>query len=65
MEDKPKIDLKQHTVKRVSRLYMLKIFFYILLLAGILIYYFSQSGNKNEKKEVEDVKEITNITIGK
>lgn len=64
MEDKPKIDLKQHTVKRVSRLYMLKIFFYILLLAGILIYYFSQSGNKNEKKEVEDVKEITNITIG-
>jgi hypothetical protein len=65
MEDKPKIDLKQHTVKRVSRLYMLKIFFYILLLAGILIYYFSQSGNKDEKKEVEDVKEITNITIGK
>jgi hypothetical protein len=64
MEDKPKIDLKQHTVKRVSRLYMLKIFFYILLLAGILIYYFSQSGNKDEKKEVEDVKEITNITIG-
>tara|TARA_B110000093_G_scaffold172794_1_gene204176 strand:- start:99 stop:296 length:198 start_codon:yes stop_codon:yes gene_type:complete len=65
MEDKPKIDLKQHTVKRVSRLYMLKIFFYILLLAGILIYYFSQSGKKDEKKEVEDVKEITNITIGK
>lgn len=64
MEDKPKIDFKQHAVKRVSRLYMLKIFFYILLLAGILIYYFSQSGNKDEKKEVEDVKEIRNITIG-
>ena len=64
MEDKPKIDLKQHTVKRVSRLYMLKIFFYILLLAGILVYYFSQSGKKDEKKEVEDVKEIRNITIG-
>ncbi|MFT6502177.1 MAG: flagellar basal body-associated protein FliL [Crocinitomicaceae bacterium] len=64
MEDKPKIDLKQHTVKRVSRLYILKIFFYILLLAGILVYYFSQSGNKDEKKEVEDVKEIRNITIG-
>ncbi|MDA9275161.1 MAG: hypothetical protein QNK78_05850 [Crocinitomicaceae bacterium] len=64
MEDKPKIDLKQHTVKRVSRLYMLKIFFYILLLAGILAYYFSQNGKKDEKKEVEDVKEIRNITIG-
>ena len=64
MEDKPKIDLKQHTVKRVSRLYMLKIFFYILLLAGILSYYFSQNGKKDEKKEVEDVKEIRNITIG-
>ncbi|MFT6922564.1 MAG: hypothetical protein ACJA1C_001570 [Crocinitomicaceae bacterium] len=64
MEDKPKIDLKQHTVKRVSRLYMLKIFFYILLLAGILVYYFNQSGKEDEKKEVEDVKEIRNITIG-
>lgn len=64
MEDKPKIDLKQHTVKRVSRLYMLKIFFYILLLAGILAYYFSQNRKKDEKKEVEDVKEIRNITIG-
>ena len=64
MEDKPKIDLKQHTVKRVSRLYMLKIFFYILLLAGILAYYFSQNGKKDEKKEVEDVKEIRNITSG-
>lgn len=66
MEDKPKIDLKQHASKRVSRLYMLKIFFYILLLAGILVYYFSQSGDKDVKKEVEnvkDVKEIKNITI--
>ena len=66
MEDKPKIDLKQHTSKRVSRLYMLKIFFYILLLAGILVYYFSQSGDNASNKEVEDVKdvqEIKNITI--
>lgn len=63
MEDKPKIDLKQHAVKRVSRLYMLKIVFYILLLTGILIYYFSQSENKTEKKQVEDIKEIQNIII--
>lgn len=63
MEDKPKIDLKQYAVKRVSRLYMIKIFFYILLLAGIIVYYFSQSGDKASKKKVEDVEEVQNLTI--
>lgn len=66
MEDRPKIDLKQHTSKRVSRLYMLKIVFYVLLLVGILVYYFSQNGDEASKKQVDnvkDVKEIQNITI--
>ncbi|MFT6243299.1 MAG: hypothetical protein ACJA0U_002370 [Salibacteraceae bacterium] len=66
MEDRPKIDLKQHTSKRVSRVYMLKIVFYVLLLVGILVYYFSQNGDEASKKEVDkvkDVKEIQNITI--
>ena len=63
MDDKPKIDLKQHVAKRVSRMYMLKIIFYILLLTGILIYYFNHNENKAEKKEVNDVKQINNITI--
>ncbi len=66
MEDRPKIDLKQHTSKRVSRVYMLKIVFYVLLLVGILVYYFSQNGDEASKKEIDnvkDVKEIQNITI--
>jgi hypothetical protein len=45
---------------------MLKIVFYVLLLVGILVYYFSQNGDEASKKEIDnvkDVKEIQNITI--
>ena len=63
MDDKPKIDLKQHVIKRVSRKYILKIILYIVLLTAIIIYYFNHSGDKVEKKEAKDVKQINNVTI--
>ena len=68
MEKKPKIDLQQHTMKRVSKKYLLKILLYILLLIGavLLVFNFKQSKQLGKKKDaIKDVREIKNITIEK
>ncbi len=68
MEKKPKIDLQQHTMKRVSKKYLLKILLYLLLLIGVvlLVFNFKQSKQLGKKKDaIKDVREIKNITIEK
>lgn len=68
MEKKPKIDLQQHTMKRVSKKYLLKILVYLLLLIGavLLVFNFKQSKQLGKKKDaIKDVREIKNITIEK
>ena len=68
MEKKPKIDLQQHTMKRVSKKYILKILLYLLLLIGavLLVFNFKQSKQLGKKKDaIKDVREIKNITIEK
>jgi cell division protein FtsL len=68
MEKKPKIDLQQHTMKRVSKKYLLKILLYLLLLIGavLLVFNFKQSKQLGKKKDAnKDVREIKNITIEK
>ena len=68
MEKKPKIDLQQHTMKRVSKKYLLKILLYLLLLIGavLLVFNFKQSKQLSKKKDaIKDVREIKNITIEK
>ncbi|MDA7580076.1 MAG: hypothetical protein P8H43_03585 [Crocinitomicaceae bacterium] len=68
MEKKPKIDLQQHTMKRVSKKYLLKILLYLLLLIGavLLVFNFKQSKQLGKKKDaIKDVREIKNITIEK
>jgi nitric oxide reductase large subunit len=62
MEDKPKIDLQRHVVKRVSRKYLWKILFYILLLAAMAIVYYNQKSGEEVKKQPE-IKEIHNVTV--
>lgn len=68
MEKKPKIDLQQHTMKRASKKYLLKILLYLLLLIGavLLVFNFKQSKQLGKKKDaIKDVREIKNITIEK
>ena len=68
MEKKPKIDLQQHTMKRVSKKYLLKILLYLLFLIGavLLVFNFKQSKQLGKKKDaIKDVREIKNITIEK
>ena len=66
MENKPKIDLQQHVIKRVSKKYLLKILAYLLLLMGTawLAFYLNQSKRMDKKSNsIKDVQEIKNITI--
>ena len=63
MDDKRKIDLQKHVVKRVSKKYLFKILLYIFLLTVITLIYVFYGAPKTEKKEVKEIEEIRNITI--
>ena len=67
MEDKPKLNLQQHVPKRVSKIYLIKIIFYAILLTAIIIFIFNynpdtKKENSNQQK-IEEVHEIDNVTI--
>ena len=61
MEDQRKVDFKKYISKPVSKWYLARIVFYIVLLTGLLYIFFSQNGKKNV--DVKDVKEIDKVTI--
>lgn len=70
MEEQPKIELQKHVRARVSKKYLLKIAFYVVLLVvlGIVIAKNMNNTPKTKKapaveKNVDDVNEVDNFTI--
>ena len=63
MEDQRKVDFKKYISKPVSKWYLARIIFYIVLLTGLLYLFFSQNGKKNvDIKEVERIDKVK-VTI--
>jgi len=63
MDDKRKIDLQKHVSKRVSRKYLYKILFYVLLLTVLGVIYVYYGNPQEEKKDLKEIDEITNISV--
>ena len=67
MEDKPKLNLQQHVPKRVSKIYLIKIIFYAILLTAIIIFIFNYNPDTKKtdanQQKIEEVQEIDNVTI--
>ena len=62
MEEKPKINLKQHTSPPASKKYLFRIVFYIILLSVLSFIIASQLGKKETPKNPEVI-EIQTFTI--
>lgn len=67
MDEKPKLNLQQHVAKRVSRKYLWKIIFYVVMLTAISFFVANYMNKKEKEKaakpKVQDVTEVHNITI--
>lgn len=59
MESKIKIDLKQHTPKKVSKKYLIMVILYVLGLASVGYLFFSKF---NKSKKLQNI-EIHSISI--
>ena len=63
MKDERKIDFKRHTSPPVSKMYLFKIIFYVVML-GVLSYFLFRTNPSKEKVDSKDITEITNIQLG-
>ncbi|MFT5860291.1 MAG: hypothetical protein ACI865_002400 [Flavobacteriaceae bacterium] len=63
MEDDRSIDLKQHTLPKVSRWYMLRIIFYVVMLGVIGGVWYYMSHREKPVKDGEKIEEINGVTI--
>ncbi len=63
MKEERKIDFKRHTSPPVSKMYLLKVVFYVLML-GVLSYFLFKLSSKKQRIKPEEIKEISNIQIG-
>lgn len=61
MEDQRKVDFKKYAAKPASKWYLARIVFYIVLLTGLLFFFFSQNGKK--KVDLKEVKEIDKVKV--
>jgi hypothetical protein len=62
MMEERKIDLKRHTSPPVSRIYILKIVFYVVLLS-ILSIYLHNKGDRNPSIQEKEITEIHHIVL--
>ena len=62
MEEPRKIDFKKHTSSPVSKWYLARVVFYVILLS-VLLYFVLRQPKQAEKPQIKDVQEIENITI--
>ena len=65
-DEQRKIDLKQHALSPVSKKYLLRIIFYVVLLVGLCFVIYYLTNLKPEPKPVKnpkDVKEIRGVTL--
>lgn len=63
MKEERKIDFKRHTSPPVSKMYLFKIVFYVVLL-GVMGYFLFNGNKKKTSVKVNDITEINNVTIG-
>lgn len=69
MDENKKIDLKKYVSPKVSRSYLIRIFIYVALIAGLLlVIYFMRnnginSGQKESEKDMEDVEVIQDYSL--
>ena len=61
MEDQRKVDFKKYVSKPVSKWYLARIGFYIILLSALIYLFFFQNGKK--KVSVEEVHRIDKVKI--
>lgn len=62
MEKHSEINLRQYTAKKVSRKYILRILFYVVLLGTVAYMVYSILGKK-ERENMKDVKEIRDVRL--
>ncbi len=63
MDDQRKVDFKKYLSKPVSKWYLARILFYIVLLTGLLYLFFSQNGKKTiDIKKIKRIDKV-NVTI--
>lgn len=62
MNPEEKFDLKKHTLPKVSQKYIVKMMIYIVILLGVLTYFF-YFFVPNKKQKQLPIKEIRNIQI--
>jgi len=63
MKKERKIDFKRYTSPPVSKMYLLKIIFYVFLLAVLSYFLFKKKGSTPKVQEKE-ITEIHHITLG-
>ena len=61
MDDQRKVDFKKYLSKPVSKWYLARILFYIVLLTGLLDLFFSQNGKK--AIDIKKIKRIDKVNV--
>jgi len=62
MEDPRKVDFKKYVSKPVSKWYLARIVFYIILLSALIYLFFSQNGSK-KSANIKEIKNIDKVSI--
>lgn len=65
MKEERKVDFKKYVSKPVSKWYLVRIAFYIILLTGLIVLFFYQNNKQKVNPEKIDSIENVNITIEK
>ena len=64
MDKERKIDLKKYTSKPVSKFYLIRVIFYVVILGALIYLFFDIYGDKYiEEPEVVDTIDQVNISI--
>lgn len=63
MEEDRSIDLQQHALPKVSKWYMFRIVFYVVMLCVIGGVWYYMSGRDKPIKDGKDVKEVRGVEI--
>ncbi|MDG1428138.1 MAG: hypothetical protein P8M19_03250 [Crocinitomicaceae bacterium] len=63
MKDDRSIDLKQHALPKVSKWYLVRIIFYVIMLAIIGIVWYYTRGKEKPVKDAASVEEVTDVKI--
>lgn len=65
MEDERKVDFKKYVSAPVSKWYLARIIFYIVLLTGLLYLFFSQNNKKTADIDTIESIDRVHVTIEK